>query len=28
VIVNKLTEDRGQKTEDGGQKIEDGTEVE
>jgi len=28
VIVNKLTEDRGQKTEDGGQKIEDGTEAE
>jgi molecular chaperone GrpE len=28
VIVNKLTEDRGQKTEDGGQKTEDGTEVE
>jgi len=28
VIVNKLTEGRGQKTEDGGQKIEDGTEAE
>jgi len=28
VIVNKLTEDRGQKTEDGGQKTEDGTEAE
>jgi len=27
VVVNKLTEDRGQKTEDRGQKTEDGTEV-